>query len=175
MLYGEWCLKPENGLLCLAMTGVCIFSAAPVHAASGTVDLVLDVRAKTYAVQMGESTVTASAGNGTLVFSHSSGRPFVDDESAAVEYVGFSRTTPSGLELEADGVATFPAEDTLLLVFRRRPDDPGTSGEGNLQFAGGTGRFAGIGAQCRYRTERAAEDREVTVARCQWVYSFPYR
>ncbi|MEO8157875.1 MAG: hypothetical protein ABI648_08765 [Betaproteobacteria bacterium] len=168
-------MNPEKRLLRLAVAGVCVLAAASVHAASGTVDLVLDAKAKTYAVQMDESTVTASAGNGTLVFSHSSGRPFVDDESAVVEYVGFSRTTPSGLELEADGVATFSAEDTLLLVFRRGSDDSGTSGEGNLQFTGGTGRFAGIAAQCRYRTDHAADDREVTVARCQWVYSFPYR
>lgn len=168
-------MKYENGLLRLVLAGVSMLVAGSVQAASGTVDLVLDARAKNYAVQMGESTVTASAGHGTLTFSHSSGGQFADGESAAVEYVGFSRTTPSGLEREADGVATFAADDTLLLVFRRGADDPGTSGEGNLQFTGGTGRFAGIGGQCRYRTEHMADDRDVTVARCQWVYSFPYR
>ena len=80
----------------------------------------------------------------------------------------FSKT----LELEADGVATFSEEDTLLLLFRRRAEDPGTSGEGNLQLTGGTGHFAGISGNCRYKMDPAAGDEDLTVAKCQWVYSF---
>ena len=159
----------------LAVAGLCCLAPASGHAESGTVDLVLTTTAKAYTVEMGESTVTASEGKGTLKITRSGGRLFVEGASATVQFVSFSKTQPSGLELEADGVATFNEDDTLLLLFQRRAEDPGTSGEGNLQFAGGTGRFAGVGGQCRYKMDHAADDKDVTVAKCQWVYSFPYR
>ena len=168
-------MKKNNGFACFAAAGLCSLVSVPGHAASGTVDLVLSTTANVYAVQMGDSTVTASGGNGTLKFVHSSGRPFVEGASATVQYASFSKTTPSGLNLEADGVATFSPEDTLLLLFQRRSDDPGTSGEGTLQFTGGTGRFAGVTGQCRYKTDSLPDDANVTVAKCQWLYSFPYR
>ena len=165
----------KNGFVSFVVAGVCCLVSAPGHAENGTVDLVLTTTAKAFAVEMGESTVTASGGNGTLKITRSSGRSFVEGASATVQYVSFSKTQPSGLELEADGVATFSEEDTLLLLFQRRSDDPGTSGEGNMQFAGGTGRFAGISGQCRYKMDRVSDGANVTVAKCQWVYSFPYR
>src|SRR4051812_1011472 len=99
------------------MAGFCCLSSGASHAQGGNVDLVMKATAKTYAVQMGESTVTARTGDGQLMFRHGSGRPFSDNGAASVQYVSFSRTTPSGLELEADGVATFSPDDTLLLVF----------------------------------------------------------
>ena len=168
-------MKKYIGFVCVAVVGVCCLVSAPGHAASGTVDLVLTTTAKAFAVEMGESTVTASGGNGKLTFAHSSGRPFEEGASATVQFVSFSKTQPSGLELEADGVATFSEDDTLLLLFQRRAEDPGTSGEGTLQFTGGTGRFAGISGQCRYKMDHSPDDKDVTVAKCQWVYSFPYR
>jgi hypothetical protein len=168
-------VKKKNGFVSFVVAGLCCVVSAPGHAASGTVDLVLTTTAKVYAVDMGEFTATASAGNGALTFIQSSGRPFDEGGGATVQFVSFSKTQPSGLDLEADGVATFSPEDTLLLLFQRRWDDPGTSGEGNMQFTGGTGRFAGISGQCRYKMDHASDGKDVTVAKCQWVYSFPYR
>ena len=168
-------MKKRNGFVNLAVAGLCSLASVPGHAENGTVDLILTTTAKVFAVEMGESTVTASGGNGTLKITRSSGRSFVEGASATVQYVSFSKTQPSGLELEADGVATFSPEDTLLLLFQRGSDDPGTSGEGNIKFTGGTGRFAGISGQCRYKMDHSPDDKDVTVAKCQWVYSFPYR
>ncbi|HVY06378.1 MAG TPA: hypothetical protein VHB46_10430 [Burkholderiales bacterium] len=145
------------------------------QAVGGSVDIMMTTTATVHVVQMGEQTVTAMGGNGKLVFSQSSGGPFDVRDSAAVEYVGFSKTEPSGLELEADAVATFTPDDTLLLQFLRHPDDPGTSGEGNLLLTGGTGRFTGISGQCRYRTEAPSNEASVTIANCEWMHSFPYR
>ena len=154
-------------LFCLA--------TVPSHAASGTVDLVISTTSRAYVVQMGESTVTATEGSGKLTFVNSTGNSFPEGANATVRIVGFSKTQPSGLELEADGVATFNEEDTLLLLFQRRAEDLGTSGEGNLELAGGTGRYAGVGGQCRYKTDSQSDEASIMTAKCQWVYSFPYR
>jgi hypothetical protein len=167
-------LNIRNGFVSCAVTGFCCLASSASHAEGGKVDLVINATAHVYSVDMGESTVTARAGNGKLVFRHGSGRAFADNASATVEYVSFSRTTPSGLELEADGVATFSPDDTLLLLFQRRSDDVGTSNEGSLELTGGTGRFAGISGHCRYQSDNAPADWNV-LAKCEWLYSFPYR
>jgi hypothetical protein len=167
-------MKKDNGLVRCAAAALCLLAPMPGYADRGTVDLVLSVKPNVYAVQMGDTTVTASGGSGTLTFVHSSGRPFQEGASAPVQYASFSKYTPSGLELEADGVATFTPDDTLLLLFERRPDNPGASGEGSLRLVSGTGRFAGIDGQCTYKAQDHPDDWNV-VANCQWLFQFPYR
>ncbi len=164
-------MNKRNRFACLVAAGHCSLSPLACHAGSGTVELRLAASMNAYAVEMGESTVTATVGKGKVTFSRSSGAPFSNSDVGTVELVGFSKTQPSGLELEADGVATFSGEDTLLLLFQRTADDLGTSGEGNLLLAGGTGRFVGVDGHCRYFTDPA----NVTVATCEWVQSYPYR
>jgi hypothetical protein len=78
------------------------------------------------------------------------------------------------MEFEADGVATFSNEDTLLLLFERHAQDPGSAEEGHLRLTGGTGSFAGIEGQCNYRMNNGARVWSV-FAKCEWLYSFPYR
>src|SRR6267142_6173345 len=124
--------KPE--LVCFIAVGLFSLASAPCRAESGSVDIVLAAVSNVYAVQMEDTTVTARGGNGTVTFVRSSGAPFVEGASATVQYASFSKKTPSGFELEADGIATFSSEDTLLLLFERRSDDPGTSGEGTLHL-----------------------------------------
>jgi hypothetical protein len=167
-------MKKNHELACFVAAGLFSLVSAPGHAETGTVDIVLSAISNVYAVQMGDTTVTARGGNGTVTFSHSSGRPFVEGASGTVQYASFSKNTPSGFELEADGVATFSSDDTLLLLFERRSDDPGTSGEGTLRLTGGSGRFAGVNGQCKYKTDDRPGDWNV-IAKCQWLYSFPYR
>ena len=168
-------MKKSRQFVCFVAAGLfCTLLSVPIHAETGTVDIVLSAISKAYVVQMGDTTVTARGGNGTLTFIRSSGRPFVEGASATVQYASFSKSTPSGLELEADAVATFSPEDTLLLLFERRSDDPGTSGEGTLRLTGGSGRFDGINGQCKYKMDDLPGNWNVT-ANCQWLYSFPYR
>src|SRR5882762_2023312 len=119
-------MKKNHELACLVAAGLFSLVSAPSHAETGTVDIVLSANSNVYAVQMGDTTVTARGGSGTVTFIHSSGRPFVEGASATVQYAGFSKKTPSGLELEVDGVATFSSEDSLLLLFERRSGDLGT-------------------------------------------------
>ena len=160
-----------------AAAGLLSLVSAPCHAESGTVDIVLAAVSNVYAVQMADTTVTARGGNGTVTFVRSSGAPFVEGASATVQYASFSKKTPSGFELEADGVATFSSEDTLLLLFKRQSGDlaAGTSGEGTLHLTGGSGRFAGVNGQCTYKVDNLPGNWNVTIAKCEWIYSFPYR
>src|SRR5215470_12408743 len=117
-----------------------LLASVPCYADRGTVELVLAATGSAYSVQLEDTTVTARGGNGTATFVHSSGAPFVEGSSATVQFVSFSKKTPSGFDLEADGVATFTSGDTLLLVFKRQSGDlsPGTSGDGTLRLAGGS-------------------------------------
>jgi hypothetical protein len=167
-------MKINHEFACF-VAGLSLFAPAASQAASGAVDIVLSATPIAYSVQMGDTTVTASGGDGTLRFIRSSGRPFVEGASATVQYASFSKNTPSGLEFEADGVATFSSEDTLFLLFERRSADTGTSGEGTLRLTGGSGRFAGVSGQCRYKMDNVPGRPDVTTAKCEWLYSFPYR
>ena len=168
-------MNNKRAFVYFVAAGLFSLASAPGHAESGTVDIVLSAISNVYAVQMGDTTVTARGGNGTVTFVRSSGAPFVEGASATVQYAGFSKKTPSGFELEADGVATFSSEDTLLLLFERRSGDLGTSGEGTLHLMGGSGRFAGVNGQCRYKMDDLPGEWNVTSSKCQWLYSFPYR
>jgi hypothetical protein len=167
-------MRKYIGTAWFAAAGLCSLVPAPGHAESGTAEIALSFKSNVYAVQMGETTVTASGGDGTLTFIHGSARPFVEGASAPVQYASFAKNTPSGLELEADGVATFSPDDTLLLLFERRSDDIGTSGEGKLRLMGGSGRFAGIDGQCKYKANDVSGDWNV-IANCEWLFLFPYR
>jgi len=170
-------MKKNNGFVCFVVAALCSLVSVPIHAESGTVDIVLSAMSNVYAVQMGDTTVTARGGNGTVTIIRSSGAPFVEGASATVQYASFSKKTPSGFELEADGVATFSSGDTLLLLFKRQSGDlaAGTSGEGTLHLTGESGRFAGVKGQCTYKVENLPGNWNVTIAKCEWIYSFPYR
>jgi hypothetical protein len=170
-------MKKNREFLCLIAAGLFSLVSAPCRAESGTVDIVLAAISNVYAVEMADTTVTARGGNGTITFVRSSGAPFVEGASATVQYASFSKKTPSGFELEADGVATFSSEDTLLLLFKRQSGDlaAGTSGEGTLRLMGGSGHFAGVDGQCKYKVDNLPGNWNVTIAKCEWTYSFPYR
>jgi hypothetical protein len=134
------------------------------------------MKSNAYAVQMEDTTVTARGGNGTATLLHSSGGPFVDEVAATVQFASFSKKTISGLELEAHGVATFSAEDTLLLFERRSGDRAvGVSSEGSFELTSGTGRFNGVSGHCNYKIDDDSGDWNFTLAKCQWIYTFPYR
>jgi hypothetical protein len=162
---------------CLVAAGLLSLGSAPCRAETGTADIVLAAISNVYTVQMADTTVTARGGNGTVTVVRSSGAPFVEGASATVQYASFSKKTPSGFELEADGVATFSSEDTLLLLFKRQSGDlaAGTSGEGTLYLTGGSGHFAGVDGQCKYKVDNLPGNWNVTIAKCEWIYSFPYR
>ena len=170
-------MQRKNGFLCCVVAVLCSLVSVPIHAENGSVDIVLSAMSNVYAVQMGDTTVTARGATGTVTFVRSSGAPFVEGASAMVQFASFSKKTPSGFELEADGVATFSSGDTLLLLFKRQSGDlaAGTSGEGTLHLTGESGRFSGVKGQCTYKVDNLPGNWNVTIAKCEWIYSFPYR
>jgi hypothetical protein len=154
----------------VVFVGSIVFLSRAGYAENGTVDVLISTVSVVTSVPMGDTTVTARSGTGTLTFIRSSGAPFVDGASGTAQFASFSKKTPSGFELEADGLATFSSADSLLLLFKRRSGNlaAGTSGEGTLQLSGGTGRYAGINGQCKYKVENLSSNWQVTIAKCQW-------
>jgi hypothetical protein len=146
-----------------------LFSVAS-HAESGTVEVLVATVSVLTSVPMGDTTITARSGSGTITFTRSSGGPFVEGASGTAQFASFSKKTPTAFELEADGLATFSSEDTLQLLFKRRTGDlaAGSSGEGTLQFVGGAGRFAGVNGQCKYKVDNLSGNWQVTTGKCQW-------
>jgi hypothetical protein len=136
---------------------------------TGNVDIIISALSTPSVVQMEGTTVTARGGTGTITFVHSSGEPFTEGASAAVQFASFSKKTASGFELEADGAATFESGDILNLLFKRKTGDlaPGTSGEGLLQLLAGSGRFAGIKGECTYKVVNLQHNWGVTIAKCR--------
>jgi hypothetical protein len=163
-------MKAIHTLVSAGSVAAALLLPVASHAESGTVDVLVSTVSVLTSVPMGDTTVTARSGSGTITFIRSSGGPFVEGASATAQFVSFSKKTPMAFELEADGLATFSSEDTLLLLFKRRTGDlaAGTAGEGTLQLNGGTGRFAGINGQCKYKVENLSGNWQVTICKCQW-------
>ena len=163
-------MKKIQSLIPFASAALCLIAPVSSYAESGTVDIVQVSVNVPGSVQMGDTTVTARSGSGTLTFIRSSGGPFVEGASGSAQFASFSKKSPTGFDLEADGVATFSSEDTLLLLFKRRTGDlaAGTSGEGTLQLTGGSGRFAGVTGQCKYKVDNLSGNWNVVTGKCQW-------
>jgi hypothetical protein len=161
-----------KAIQCVVVVSTVVVFLMPLssRADSGSVDIVLSALSSPSVVQMGDTIVTARGGSGTITFVRSSGEPFTEGASAAVQFASFSKKTASGFELEADGAATFESGDILNLFFKRKTGDlaPGTSGEGVLQLSAASGRFVGIKGQCTYKVVNLQNNWGVTIARCQW-------
>ena len=163
-------MKRLQTWMSLASVAICLITPVSSRAESGTMDVLISTVSVLTSIPMGDTTVTARSGSGTVTFIKSSGSPFVEGASGAAQFASFSKKSATGFDLEADGLATFSAEDTLQLLFKRRTGDlaAGTSGEGTLQLTGGTGRFSGISGQCKYKVENLSGNWQVTMAKCQW-------
>lgn len=120
--------------------------------------------------EFGDTTVTGGGSSGTITITKSSGGPFMEGTSGLIQCIVFAKKSPAGMDLEADCPASFSSEDTILYVSKRRSGDvvAGSSGEGTTQIAGGTGKFAGITGQCRYKVDYLAGNRVVSINKCQW-------
>ena len=158
-------------LICFIALGLSFIVSGPAHAESGTSDILLAGISTLTSIPMGDTIITTSSTNGIVTFIRSSGGPFVEGASGNVQCARFSRKTPSSFELEADCVATFAPDETVQLLFKRKTGDvvAGTLGEGTLQLSGGTGHFAGVSGQCKYKVENLPGNWNVTTSKCQWT------
>jgi hypothetical protein len=144
----------------LALAALVSFCA---HAEQG-VDFLTSFHALSSAVQMGDTTVTARGGAGTMTIINSTGDMFKVGQSAIVHFVGLSKKTPTGFELEADGVADFENDPIQIVAIRRTGNiGAGTSGEGRAHMK--SNRFE---ADCSYSVVGLPDNWGVTIYKCRW-------
>jgi hypothetical protein len=163
-------MKSIHTLLCVCPVSVCLIAPVSSRADGGTVELLLSGVRNISAIAMGDTTVTAGGASGTITSVRSSGGPFVEGVSGTVQCATFAKKSPSGFDLEANCAATFSPGDTVLFLFKRKSGDlvAGSSGEGTEQIMGGTGRFAGVSGQCKYKVGNFSGNWSVTTSKCQW-------
>jgi hypothetical protein len=163
-------MKAIHALFSGSLVTVCLFAPAGSRAESGTVEMLLSGVRTLSSVDMGGTTVTGGGATGTITIIRSSGGPFTEGESGTSQCATFSKKSSSGFELEAACAATFSSEDKVSFTFKRKTGDivAGSSGEGIEQIAGGTGRFAGISGQCKYKVDNFPGNWNVTTSKCQW-------
>lgn len=106
-------MKRIQALMSFASVAFCLIAPVSSHAESGTIDVLISTVSVSTSIPMGEATVTSRSGTGTITFTRSSGGPFADGASGAAQFASFSKKTATGFDLEADGLATFSADDTL--------------------------------------------------------------
>lgn len=140
------------------------------RAESGTMEVVGSFLANYSKSEFGDTTLTAGGSSGTLTVTRSGGEPFLEGSSGLIECIVFAKKSSSGLDLEADCTSTFSSEDKVLWLSKRKSGDvvTGASGEGTTQILGGTGRFAGMTGQCRYKLDPLGGNRVVSISKCQW-------
>jgi hypothetical protein len=163
--------KAGSAGLYLPVLAMCLLAPVASRAESGTVDLLLSGVATLSSAKIGDTIVTARGSNGTVTTIKSSGDgPFVEGASATVQCATFSKKSSATFELEGYCAATFSAQDSISLLFKRKTGDvvEGSSGDGVQQFANGTGRFAGITGECKYGVNNLAANWNVTLSKCRW-------
>jgi len=162
-------MKTPTALICSSVS-LCLMAPISSRAESGTVEVLLSGVRSLSTVVMGDTTVTAGGASGTITNVRSSGSPFVEGVSGSGQCVNFAKKSPAGFDLEANGAATFSQNDTIMFMFRRKSGDlaAGSSGEGVEQIAGGTGIFAGMSGQCKYKVDNFPGNWNVTISKCQW-------
>jgi len=148
----------------------CLIVPALAYAEGGTAETVLAGIRTISVVDMGGASVTSGGASGILTIVKASGPPFTAEQSGAVQCAIFAKKASGTFDLEADCAASFSSEDRLFLVFKRKTGDlaAGSAAEGIEQIAGGTGKFAGVSGECRYKVENLPGNWSVTLSKCQW-------
>lgn len=148
----------------------CLVVPMPGHAETGTMEAINSLVPNYSKLEFGDSTLTAGGSSGTITVTKSSGSPFVEGMSGLVQCIVYAKKSPAGLDLDASCTISFSPEDKLFWVAKRRSGDVvvGASGEGAIQTAGGTGRFAGMSGQCTYKIDLLEGNHVVTMNKCQW-------
>ena len=137
---------------------------------SGTADLVTSFVRDYVTFDHAGGTVTGGTLRGTTTITGSSGGPFAEGESSLVVCLVYGTKTDAGMDLEAPCTNTDTSGDTWFWIARRTAGDTeeGGGGEGQREFLGGTGKYAGLSGACTYSSRYLAENRSVSVASCEW-------
>ena len=137
---------------------------------SGSLSLIATFVRDYTTLEHAEGTFFGGSLQGTSTVLTSSGGPFVEGEHSLVTCLAYGKRSPSSVELETACTVTNAAGDKFYLLAERSAGDvaAGSSGQGHLEFVGGTGVFAKLRGRCTYDTEYLANNQVVTTADCNW-------
>ena len=126
-------------------------------------------------VEHAEGTVFGGGLEGVATIVTSTGLPFAKDSHFYVACVAYGKRGPADFRLETSCTAT-DAKNKADRFYTSGGRKVGTArqgggGDGEVQIVGGTGRFAGVEANCPYDAAYLAENRNVTSLACEWSRS----
>ena len=126
-------------------------------------------------VEHAERTVFGGGLEGVATVVTSTGAPFVENSHVYVACVAYGKGGPAGFQLETSCTAT-DAKNKADRFYTSRGRKVGTAsqgggGDGEFRIVDGTGRFAGVEANCSYDATYLAGNRNVTSMACEWSRS----
>ncbi len=126
-------------------------------------------------VEHAEGTVFGGGLEGVATVVTSTGAPFVKNSHAHVVCVAYGKRGPAGFQLETSCTVT-DAKNKADRFYTSGARKVGTAsqgggGDGEFKIVGGTGRFAGVEANCSYDAAYLAGNRNVTSMACAWSRS----
>lgn len=147
-----------------------VFAAQGASAESGTYDSINSFVSNYVSFEHANQTIIGGPVQGTATTVKSSGGPFVEGASNAVECMTFAKKSPAGMDLEAPCTITDSSGDKSFIVYRRKSGDvnPGGGGVGTVELLGGTGKFSGVTGSCPYTVAFLPNNRGVTTQKCKW-------
>jgi hypothetical protein len=124
-------------------------------------------------IDHGAQTFTGGTLQGTRTIIESSGGPFVAGANSSSDCLVYSRSSDSGISLEAPCTETDLSGDVGYSRAVRSDGDVavGGGGAGRWELLGGSGKYEGITGSCSYTTEYLEGARAVIVADCTWSRS----
>ena len=150
--------------------GVCVISTAASAGDSGTYEAVGSLATTLTTLEHGDETVIGGGGTGISTITKSSGAPFVEGSSGAVQCISYGTRSRAGFQIEARCTGTYTSSDKVYTVSTRKTGDvtSGSSGEGRIEIVGGTGKFAGITGACQYKIDFLPGNHTVSRSKCEW-------
>lgn len=150
-----------------------LLCAGVAHAGDGGKFTMLLTASHNYAVvEHAEGTVFGGGLEGVATIIASTGGPFVKDSHVYVACVVYGKRRSAGFQLENSCTVT-DANDKAHRFYtlgarRAGTASQGGGGDGEFKIVGGTGRFAGVEANCLYDATYLAGNRNVTSLACEW-------
>lgn len=153
-----------------------LLGAGFAHAGDGGKFTMLLTATHDYAVvEHAEGTVFGGGLEGVATVLTSTGAPFAENSHAYVACVAYGKRGSAGFQLETACTVT-DAKNKADRFYTSGGRKVGTAsegggGDGEFKIVGGTGRFAGVEANCPYEATYLSDNRNVTSMACEWSRS----
>ena len=152
-----------------------LLCAGLAHADDGKFTMLLTGTRSYTVVEHPEETVFGGGLKGVATITASTGGPFVKDAHVYVTCVVYGKRRPTSFHLETSctGTGAGNKADRFYTSGARKVETAalGGGGDGEFKIVSGTGRFAGVEADCSYDTTYLEDDGTVTSMACEWSRS----